>query len=242
MGGHAAADMDAREIDLGHREFHAHAGGVIERGDHRPRLDQRARADLAQPDATGEGGRHAQFLQPGIGLAHAAFGLAGERFQRLEPLGRDGRARLQLASAHQLAARIVEKGPCLVDFRPQRRGIELHQDRPGLDALAFAEADRLDHAGDLGGDGDGFTGTHGANALDPINDRPDTDRLDDDADRTALATGTPGAFRRGLAKADQLKRRLEAELLAIILPGRDRPADHGQDRQLCTRFHGEPAR
>ena len=87
-------------------------------------LDQRADADLAQADAAAEGRGDAQLLQPGLVLADAPFGLAGQRLQRLEPLRGDALAELQATGADELAARIVEQRARLIELRadaPRRR-------------------------------------------------------------------------------------------------------------------------
>ena len=101
-------------------------------------------------------------------MAHTAFRLARHRFQRIQPLRRNGLARLQAARAHQLIARIVQKRAGLIKLRRNSAGIEFHQGFPRLDLLTFGEADMRDNANNLAGDGDSFARAHRADAFNLI--------------------------------------------------------------------------
>ena len=90
--------------------------------------------------------------------------------QRLEPLGGDGLAGLQAAGAVELAPGVVAQRDRLVELGAQRGGVEVHQLLALAHALAFGEADVLDDAGDLGGDGHRVAGAHGAHTLGALDD------------------------------------------------------------------------
>ena len=65
-------------------------------------------------------------------------------------------------------------------------GVEAQQHVAGLDLLALLEADLLDAAGNLGGDGDRFEGPHGADRLVDLDDTAGLDNVHVDDDRPLI--------------------------------------------------------
>ena len=180
------------------------------------------------------GGRDRALQRPHLGgeILDLGSGAGPGAVQRHRPVEPDLELVAQRGRAAGLGLGLLDVGAALVGVEPQQHVAE-------LDLLPFLEADLLDDAGALDGDGDRLVGAHGADGVAELDDPAGAHGVDVDDRRRGLRRRSRGRPLPGEARriaADERKPRQRPVLMGKPTRVAGSP-EHGDEGELSVPAH-----